>query len=325
MIKILLAPMDGISDYFVRQILTAIGGYDLCMTEFLRVTNSVFPKRVFYQNCPELLPRSGQKSHTRAGTPVSIQLLGNHPGFLAQNARKAALLGAYGIDLNFGCPSAGVNRRGAGAILLRDPKKIHQIVSFVANALPQGTQLSVKMRMGYQDAGLLSENLDAIALAGAHFVTIHARTQKDAYRPPARWQELGDIITHSPLPVVMNGEIWSVADYYQCYEQSHCGDIMLARGAFAQPDLALQIRQSLLSGKSAIKPMDWQQVVRLLLDYYQALIQNNKSDRYISGRLKLWLKWLMASFEEAVSVFMQIKREHDHRHIYRVIYLSAKQ
>ncbi len=314
MVKILLAPMDGISDYHVRQLLTAVGGYDHCMTEFLRVTESVFPRRVFFQNCPEIDPQKQQNSRTKAGTPVSIQLLGNHPQFLAENAHKAQALGVHGIDLNFGCPSHAVNKHGSGAVLLQQPEKVYEIVSEVRKALDKQTVFSVKMRLGYEDSLLALENADAIAQAGADFITIHARTKLDAYRPPARWETAAALIHQLPIPVIMNGEIWSVSDYRKCVAISQCRDIMLARGAFAQPDLARQIRQYLQYEKNS--PMRWEEVQKILFQYHRAMVEdNNISPRYISGRLKLWLKWLMASYEEAVAVFEQIKTLKNHNDI----------
>ena len=62
--KIILAPMDGLTDYYARHILTGIGGFDYCVTEFLRVTNALFPKRVFYRRFPELAPEKHSSGFT---------------------------------------------------------------------------------------------------------------------------------------------------------------------------------------------------------------------------------------------------------------------
>ena len=106
--KILLAPMEGLTDVYMRDILTTIAGaqgYDWCVTEFIRVTQQLLPAKIFYQYCPELL----QDSKTNAGTLVHIQLLGSDPQLLAENAHLATELGAPAIDLNFGCPAKSVN------------------------------------------------------------------------------------------------------------------------------------------------------------------------------------------------------------------------
>src|SRR5690554_6376524 len=102
------APMKDVVDACVREIVSAIGGIDRCVTEFVRVTQQRLPARTFYRYCPELK----QQSRTQVGTPVYIQLLVDHPEMMAANAVKAVELGAMAIDINFGCPAKSVNNHG---------------------------------------------------------------------------------------------------------------------------------------------------------------------------------------------------------------------
>ncbi len=118
--KLFLAPMEGVTDFVMRDLLTRLGGIDQCVTEFLRVTDTLYPEKVFFENCPEL--KMG--SRTRAGTSVFVQLLGGKADPLAQNALRAVELGALGIDLNFGCPAKTVNRHDGGASLLKSSNRI---------------------------------------------------------------------------------------------------------------------------------------------------------------------------------------------------------
>ncbi|KEQ13835.1 hypothetical protein GZ77_16345 [Endozoicomonas montiporae] len=67
--------MEGVIDYLLRELLSEIGGIDLCVTEFIRVTGTRLPASVFHRICPELK----QGCQTRSGTPVHIQFLGNNP------------------------------------------------------------------------------------------------------------------------------------------------------------------------------------------------------------------------------------------------------
>ncbi|MEO6321507.1 MAG: tRNA-dihydrouridine synthase, partial [Polaromonas sp.] len=105
---ILLAPIEGLLDFVLRDILTRVGGIDRCVSEFIRITDQLLPERVFTRIVPELL--SGGR--TLAGVPVRAQLLGSDPVCLAENAARLAELGPAGIDLNFGCPAKIVNRHG---------------------------------------------------------------------------------------------------------------------------------------------------------------------------------------------------------------------
>lgn len=110
--RVLLAPMEGVLDSLVRELLTEVNDYDLCITEFVRVVDQLLPVKVFHRICPELQ----NASRTPSGTLVRVQLLGQFPQWLAENAARAVELGSWGVDLNCGCPSkrltvAAVGRR----------------------------------------------------------------------------------------------------------------------------------------------------------------------------------------------------------------------
>lgn len=322
--------MDGLTDVYAREILTGIGGYDLCVTEFLRVTDTLFPRRVFYRRFPELnqeLNPEQKTSYTKSGTPVFLQLLGSDPIAMAENAAKAIQLGALGIDLNFGCPAKTVNRRNGGASLLKYPERIHQLVTSVRKAVPDEIPVTAKMRLGYDDQSLAHDNALAIQDGGAKWVTIHARTRSDGYRPPAYWSALAPITEKLSIPVIANGEIWSVNDYFNCKEQSGCRSVMLGRGAMVKPDLALQIKYSLdvSHNKDKLDSLSWQEICQLLNQLYHLMTQNPEmQERFIAPRLKVWIKWLMPSYNAAEEIFNELKRIKDHKQAIKLIRMSSK-
>lgn len=151
---IALAPMEGLMDGHFRELLTAVGGIDHCVTEFIRITKQVYPQRVFKRFSPELAYRGEQCGKTRAGTPVHVQLLGSDPQLMAENAAKVAAMGAPAIDLNFGCPAKTVNKSQGGAVLLQWPQLIHDITAAVRQAVPSHIPVSAKMRLGFKDKSL---------------------------------------------------------------------------------------------------------------------------------------------------------------------------
>ena len=315
--KIVLAPMDGLTDTYAREILTAIGGFDLCVTEFLRVTDTLFPQRVFMRRFPELKPQDNQKiSHTNSGIPVFLQLLGSDPQAMAENAAKAAALGSVGIDLNFGCPAKTVNKRDGGASLLKYPERIYHIVSAVRRAVPDSIPVTAKMRLGYEDQSLTMDNARAIEDGGAEWVTIHARTKTDGYQPPAYWEALAPVSETLNIPVIANGEIWSPDDYHLCRQRSLCDSVMLGRGAMVMPDLALQIKQDIenITEDQLQASLNWSQVVAYLEQFYTLMSANTElKERYIAPRLKLWVKWLMPTYSQAEDIFVLLKKIKDSR------------
>lgn len=297
--RVVLAPMEGVLDHLMRDLLTKVGGYDLCVTEFVRVVEQLISDRAFFRYCPELKNASAYGCTTEAGTPVRVQLLGQNPTCMADNAAKVIELGSHGVDINFGCPSKMVNNNRGGAILLKDPENLYQIVSAVKRAVPEDAIVSAKIRLGYEDKSLAIENAQAIESAGANELTVHARTKVEGYKPPAHWQWIAKIKQSIDIPVIANGDIFTLDNAQQCREISTCNDIMVGRGALMLPNLAQVIKQT-----AAMMP--WHEVQNLLLDYTRCETYGDKS-KYYPNRIKQWLKYLKLQYTEADQLFQEIR------------------
>jgi tRNA-dihydrouridine synthase C len=297
---LLLAPMEGLLDATLRDVLTRTGGVDRCVSEFIRVTDTLLPERVFIRVVPELL----QGGRTRAGVPVRPQLLGSDPVCLADNAARLATLNPPGIDLNFGCPAKTVNNSRGGAVLLDEPELVGRIVAAVRRAVPPHVPVSAKMRLGYQDDLRAEDCALAIAEAGANELVIHARTKAHGYRPPAYWERIAQVrgVLPASLRVVANGEIWSVADALRCRAVSGCDDLMIGRGMVSDPGLALAIR----SGGAVA----WDEIVPLLGDFWQQ-VSARVEPRHRAGRLKQWLGALCRCHPQAQQAFDALRLLHD--------------
>ena len=296
--QILLAPMEGLLDHSLRDTLTRVGGVDRCVSEFIRITDQLLPARVFLRVVPELR----NNSRTAAGTPVRPQLLGSDPTCIAENAARLATLRPAGIDLNFGCPAPTVNRHRGGAVLLDEPKLVHDIVAAVRRAVPAGIPVSAKMRLGVRDESRMLDCAHAIEDAGADELVVHARTKLHGYRPPAYWERIAEIRQAVRIPVVANGEVWTVADALRCLQVSGCDTLMLGRGIVADPALALAIRGLQHPGWSALKP---------LLAHFWQRIATHVAPRHRSGRLKQWLNLLRRRHPQAQTAFDAVRLTND--------------
>lgn len=302
--QLALAPMEGLVDDILRDILTQVGGLDWCVTEFIRVNDGLLPAHVFYRLAPEL--RSG--SRTRAGTPMRVQLLGSDPVRLGENAAYACTLGAPVIDLNFGCPAKTVNKSRGGAILLKEPDLLQRIVAEVRRAVPAHIPVTAKMRLGYESPDGALDCARALAAGGAAQIVVHARTKVDGYRPPAHWEWIARVQAAVPVPVFANGEIWTVADWQRCRSISGATHFMLGRGLIAQPDLALQIRAA--ARGDPWTPLPWDALLPRVLDFWHQ-VRAKLAGNYAPGRLKQWLIWLARNYPEAAALFDAVRRETD--------------
>ncbi len=293
--RVILAPMEGVVDDLMRDILSAINPYDLMVTEFVRVVDKLLPEKVFTKLCPELLNRG----KTESGTPVRVQLLGQNPEALAKNALRAIELGSNGIDINFGCPAKIVNRNKGGAILLQEPDKVHDIVKAVRQAVPEEQPVTAKIRLGFEDKSQYMENALAICEAGADELAVHARSKADGYKPPAYWEYITDINNALSIPVVANGEIWNKADAIRCMQQTGCDAVMIGRGAISLPNLAEAI-------KTDNPEMNWLQALDLMLRYTEKELTGRKSCYYPS-RIKQWFSYLNRQYPEARDLFRVLR------------------
>ncbi len=299
--KIVLAPMEGVIDAAMRARLTKLGGYSRCVTEFIRVSDVLLPKRVFMRLCPEL----AEGGLTASGVPVYVQLLGSNPEALAINAQRAAALGARGVDLNFGCPAKTVNKSMGGSVLLQEPDRVAAIVAGVRDAMPADIPLTVKIRIGYHDDQLLEQIVAGIWSAGASELAIHARTKFDGYKPPAYWATVQDVVHDRARQLYINGEIWTVADSYKAIQQSGCEHLMLGRGALAAPDLANRIANNAVDQP----PLAWELLVGEIEE--QFLQHDCNSPRHIGNRTKQWLAYLKRHYPEALQLFARLRTLRD--------------
>ncbi|PWQ94105.1 tRNA dihydrouridine synthase [Leucothrix arctica] len=309
--RIILAPMEGVVDYEMRDLLTRIGGYDRCVTEFVRVTEQILPNRVYYRFSPEL--KNG--GMTPAGVPVYLQLLGGDAKYMGLNAARAQRLNPPGIDINFGCPSKTVNKSDGGSVLLKEPERVGAIVAAVRDAVDPSIPVTAKIRLGFSHKDFVAELAGRIVAAGANELCIHARTKVEGYKPPAYWSAVKQVTDSVDIPVIINGEIWNTEQARQAQKESGCTDVMLGRSALTCPDLALSIKAD--QQGEAYTMMTWPEVMEMLLVYLQN--SENRHPRFVGNRSKQWLVFLQKRYPEASDLFQRVKRMKDAKEVFAEI------
>ncbi len=298
---LILAPMEGVTDAPMRALQGATGAFTFAVTEFLRVAHAVPPRHVFFRHFPELV--SGCRTPT--GLPVQVQLLGGDPALMADTAVAAFEYGATAIDLNFGCPARTVNRHDGGASLLKHPTRLRAIVAAVRTALPPEVPVSAKLRLGWDDTTAIDENAAMAAEGGAAWLTVHARTRTQGYAPPVDWPRVGQVRERLGIPVVANGDIWSLNDFRRCRDATGCRHFMLGRGALADPRLSLHVAAELgLDIRRPDATVDWPPLLAQLAEWTQR-VGGIGPDRSLH-KLKQWLS-LAATFGD-FEHFDEVKR-----------------
>jgi tRNA-dihydrouridine synthase C len=297
--------MDGVTDHVYRTLLTSLRGGDsgisMCVSEFVRVTRGCVPPHVIRRHCPEV----DHGGTTPSGVPVFVQLLGGDPDSMAETAVAAVELGAPGIDINFGCPAKTVNNHDGGATILKAPARVERIVSAVRRAVPDDRPVSVKIRLGWDSADPVADIARAAEAGGGQWLTIHARTRLQLYRPPVDWASIGTARQAVSFPVVANGDLNTVADVDACAAVSGCDAFMIGRGAMGRPLLFRRLR----GHHEADLDLPW--LCDLLADYTDRLQAAGAPERAALGRLKQWLRLAAPAFDELRALFDDVKRRSD--------------
>ncbi|MEZ0327376.1 MAG: tRNA dihydrouridine synthase [Fimbriimonas sp.] len=276
---LVLAPMDGITDAPMRALQGAAGAFTFAVSEFLRVSNDPLPKKVFLRDVPELLTNC----RTVTGLPVQVQILGGDPGRMARSALAAVAAGAQAIDINFGCPAPTVNRNDGGATLLQHPHRIREVIRAVRDVVSFQIPVSAKLRLGWECISDIHLNAEMAAEGGASWLTIHARTRAQGYSPPVFWKPIGEVRLSTGLPVMANGDIWTLDDFRRCQDETGCLHFMIGRGALANPRLSRQIASELGIVRESWQDTDW---IPLLSSFVQ--FADPHTPRSLM-RLKQWM------------------------------------
>lgn len=309
-----VAPMEGVMDHIMRQLLSEIGGMDYFVSEFVRVTQYPIPKQSFRK----LIPEISQHSTTPSGHPVHTQLLGSNPQTIAMSALQATQAGAKHIDVNFGCPAKRVNGHGGGSVLLTSPETLYEIISTIKQAIPNHIHLSAKIRLGFNDESLLFENVAAIEAAGAQSLAIHGRTRKDGYKPPARWEKIGEVRQKSKMTIIANGDIRDTKSLERCIKETGCYNVMIGRGALANPFIFREIRSGIQTKEEDRRV---ENLIPLITRYIELLAPY--CDTFATmGRLKQWCFHLRTHFPTINDNIQELRRAESPEEFINTLYCT---
>jgi len=164
--------------------------------------------------------------------------------------------------------------------------------------VPAGIPFTAKMRLGIDDTSRAVENAQALAAAGIDELIVHGRTKADGYRPPARWEWIDKVRAAIDIPLIANGEVWTVEDFRNCQQVTGCADIMIGRGAVADPLLARRVRGEMVAG--------WADILPGVGDYWLG-IRRKVVPVHAGGRLKQWLAMLRRNYPEAEALYQLLR------------------
>ena len=240
--RVLQSPLSGVTDLVFRRLVRRYAPDSMMYTEMVNATGLHYVKEL-----PIIMEVDPNER------PISIQLFDCRPDFLAEAAQMAVAEGADTVDINMGCPVNKITKNGGGSSLLRDPETAEAIVRAVVNAV--NVPVTIKTRIGWtnQEINIL-DFAKRMEDAGAQMITVHGRTRAQGYNGAAKWEWIGRVKEILSIPVIANGDMFSVEAAVKCLEQTGADGVMCSRGTLGYPFLVGEVDHFLKTGIEKPKP-----------------------------------------------------------------------
>jgi tRNA-dihydrouridine synthase B len=298
--SLFFAPMEGITDELYRLvILKQFPEWDFMATDFLRVPaaghySKDFIREHFGETCLA-------SSHFFEKT--FFQILTSEKAFTKETVQSIHQIGFTWLDLNLGCPSKTVVSHKGGSFLLTDLPLLKIIIKSIRENFPG--RFTCKMRVGFHDDKNLEDIIHLLQDEGVEAITIHARTRDDLYKGIANWDYIKRAVKIAKVPIIGNGDIWTVEDIDKILDQTGCHSVMIGRGALKTPWLAKLYKNNIKSPSPEIH-------LEHLRQYFEAFIidleTHQHPDEVILKRLKSVSRYIFDHFpnsEEMKRNFMR--------------------
>ena len=289
--RVLQSPLSGVTDLVFRRLVRRYAPDSMMYTEMVNATGLHYVKEL-----PKIMEVDPKER------PISIQLFDCRPDFLAEAAQMAVNEGADTVDINMGCPVNKITKNGGGSSLLRDPETAEAIVRAVVQAVD--VPVTVKTRIGWTDKEInILEFAKRMEDAGAQMITVHARTRAQGYNGAARWEWIKRVKEVLSIPVIANGDMFSVEAAVRCLEETGADGVMCSRGTLGYPFLVGEVDRFLKTGEKLAPPTPVQRL-ECAREHLQALY-DYKGDRGIRQARK-HMTWYAKGFAGAAELRGQV-------------------
>ena len=291
--RVLQSPLSGVTDQVFRRLVRRYAPESMLYTEM------VSAKEIHHlRELPQVMNIAPDEN------PISIQLFDCRPDFMGEAAEKAVAEGAQTVDINMGCPVNKITKKGGGSSLLRQPEVAEAIVKTVVNAV--NVPVSVKTRIGWNEQEInILDFAQRLEDAGAQMLTLHGRTRSQGYNGKAQWYWIKKVKDILSIPVIANGDIFSVDDAIRCLEETGADGVMCSRGTLGYPFLVGEIDYFLKTGKKLAEPTP-QELLTCAKEHLQGLWEY-RGDRGIYQSRK-HLAWYAKGFPSASQLRDQLSQ-----------------
>ena len=289
-----LAPMAGVTDLPFRLICKEMG----CGMVY---TEMVSAKGLYYGDykTEELLAIDEREK------PVVIQIFGSDPDIMGRAAGILNNRENIILDINMGCPTPKIIKNGDGSALMKNPQLAGKVLKAVVKESIK--PVTVKIRKGWDE-----DNVNAVEMAkiieecGASAVTVHGRTREQFYSGKADWSIIRKVKEAVSIPVIGNGDVFSVADAEVMIKETSCDGVMIGRGAQGNPWIFKQIDHYVKTGETLPDPSLNEKICVALK--HMDFVMEAKGEYVAIREMRKHLAWYMKGFKNSAQLRNEINK-----------------
>ena len=299
--KVFLSPMAGVTDLPFRLICKEQG----CGLLYTEMING---KALCYddENTKKML-KIEEEEH-----PVAVQIFGSEPEFMG---RAAEIMNDYSneiLDINMVCPAPKVVKNGDGSALMKNPKLVEEVLRAVVKNSKK--PVTLKIRKGWDDNSVNAVEIAKIAEdCGISALAIHGRTREQFYTGKADWDIIAEIKKNLSIPVIGNGDVFTIEDSINMLDKTGCDAIMIGRGAQGNPWIFKRINHYMNTGEILPEPTLNEKISTAIKHLKLAVEEHGE---YVAVReMRKHIAWYLKGLRNSAKLRDEINKIEDYQEV----------
>ncbi len=297
--------MAGVTDLTFRCLCKEQGAALVC-------TEMVSAKGLYYnsKNTRQLM-EIAEMEH-----PVALQFFGEDPEIMSKMAKWVEKDPFDILDINMGCPVPKVVNNQEGSALMKNPKRIEEIVSAITKAIQK--PVTVKIRKGfYENENSAVEAAKAAEAGGAAAVAVHGRTREQYYSGKADWSVIKQVKEAIKVPVIGNGDVNSPETAKRMLEETGCDAIMIGRAALGNPWLFAQVNAYLEQEKKLVAPQ-LPEVIAMILRHYD-MVKAHKGEEIAVREMRKHIGWYTGGYPHSAHLRSLVNQQESYERVLDIL------
>lgn len=293
--EVMLAPLAGVTDVAFRIVCEKYGA-DKTFTEMASVNAMVYDNK----QTDEILFISEKEEH------ANIQIFGSDPEKIERAIKEKInpLENITDLSFNMGCPAPKIFKNGEGSALMKEPDLVDKITKTLVKSTNK--KVNVKFRSGVDDS---SKNYIEIGKIcednGVDYVILHGRTREQHYSGSANWDDIKILKEALSIPVIANGDVFTVDDFKNIVQRTNADGVMLARGAMGNPFLFKYIREYLKTGSyTLVTPIE---IIEQIREQYDLSLEY-KEERLVVNQMRKHVGWYIKGLPDSSKVRDEVNK-----------------